>query len=1842
MDAQTASDYGFAVSSGSYAAITGGTVLYTGTFDDATSAAQTIPSFTFCGTAYTTMFVNTNGWLTLGGSAPTNTYTPISTSTGSNMVISPFGRDLQQATLGTGLVPEVRWETVGSEVIVQWQDVRRYTSSVNAERISFQARLNTATGQINFVYKTDVATAVVTSHPQVGVKNGTVFPANMRNLYSVTSWATPPPGFASTSTITMNATIFPATGLTYTFSGLSPCDGVPPSGGFINNSTGLTSNLYCATAAVGTLNLLGYGSGKSGNTFQWQNSPDGSTWTDIAGATTQSYAAPAATGVLVMYRVKVSCAGADNFSAPFAVQPPNSPATQASNIIFNMNTGAFTGAAIRWTNGSGGNRMVKINTVNSFTDPVNGATGPGTANTVYSGSGEQLVYFGTGTSVTVTGLSCSATYFVRVYEYNTCTSPSTSYYYNTATNTLNPLTTGNNPITNPYTQDFNVNTTMPDGWGAYTLVPAASWFVSSTYGNGGNGLYKSTTGATGEMRFPKITVGANQRIRFDNRVATSFPSGGAPTGTWGSCEVQVSTDCGATFTSLGTYTDVAGTVWVTKAFSLASYSGQTIVIKLKATWASGSWYAAYDNFFIEDIPPGCNGNPTPGAATSSASAACSGTTFNLTLAGYTNLPGISLQWQSSPAGAGTWANIAGATNPVAAVSQTAATDYRCVVTCTPEPGNNPGSSNSNTVAVPMELHYNCYCSSVASTTFDEEMGDITIGALVNASNCTTLAPGPGSILNRYSNYKTLASTDMQVGATQNFTLNILTCGGNFNSKSAIYVDWNHDGDFTDVGEEVFESAASVNGPHQSTGSFAVPAGASLGVTGMRVMNVETSGDITPCMTYSYGETEDYVINVVPPPPCTGTPEPGTISGANAVCPGQSTVLTLINYDPNGTITLQWQESPDNTTYTDIVGATSAAYTTAALLVANYYRVNVTCGSSGITSTSPFKKVDATNPAGGTVTGPMNVTAGYAQTYTTTGYFGSIQWQSSTDNITFTDIAGATLPSQSLVPNTAGTIYLRVKATLTGCTDAFSASIAIVITAASYDPVCGFVNVPVDGLNHGPYSNYAATTQVGEPVPPATGCQTQNGWCIATLQNSVWFTFDAPASGSVKIETFATQGSTDNQIAVYSAPNCAAVLTGGAVLQGANDDVGSGAQTLIAVINQINCLTPNQTYFLQMDGYGTAAGLYNIKITEVVNNAPPATFSGLPSTICIDAAPVTLTPTTAGGAFSGAGITGSSFNPTTAGAGTHTINYNLAVPNLGCFTSQEVTVTDLVNYYPDADGDGFGDETLGVGYCATAPPAGWITQGGDCNDTPAPGPGPGINPLATDICNNTIDENCDGDDSSVEGFNMDITPDCKGLTKNKVLISGVSGGLGGYLYSRDGGAQQSNPLFSNIPAGSHTFTVHAGDGCSLVQSLELEPNMTLTPAVINVSCYGLADGEATVAIAGGYAPYSYTWFKGTTQISTDEVITDLVASTYKVNVLDNEGCEVKASAIVTQPPKMNLKTVVTPVTCFGTATGAILVDESVIGGVGPFQYAWTGGATGNPLTNVVAGTYVVTATDLGTGALCTSTKVSLITQPTLLAIDTITMKPTKCFGSSNGSAKAKAGGGTGTRVYTWNTTPPTIGQSILNQPAGFYTVVVNDANGCTTSGSIQITQPTQVSLDVIESVANGSLWDIRAIASGGTPTYKLASQMFTPTLGDTSAFKGLAAYPLITLKKLPAGTYKFFLQDKNKCQINTIEMAVPIVLKPAKGRDEKADLVKATNFRLVPNPTSSSVQLVFDGAVPTGGSIEIHSASGQLIQRIEAAAIDQNSIRVENLPAGVLMVTYSADNHRVTKRLVVLN
>lgn len=272
------------------------------------------------------------------------------------------------------------------------------------------------------------------------------------------------------------------------------------------------------------------------------------------------------------------------------------------------------------------------------------------------------------------------------------------------------------------------------------------------------------------------------------------------------------------------------------------------------------------------------------------------------------------------------------------------------------------------------LNAQTYCTSIPTSATNEEIVSVTVNGITNTSNCFTPAPGTGSIAGRYANYFPLgAFVNLIAGFTVDFTIEVNECDAlsAVTHGCAIWIDFNHDGDFTDAGEQVYVDNALATNPRSIFGNITVPTTALPGPTGMRIIVASTfsGAGLQPCMTYTNGETEDYLINIIPNIPCDGITNAGTATANPAsACIGQRVTLTNTGASLATGQDYQWQMSTNNgATWTDIAGATSFTTSIVQPAGATWYRFRITCSGTGDVAYSSIAQVSQPPVLGGTYT-----------------------------------------------------------------------------------------------------------------------------------------------------------------------------------------------------------------------------------------------------------------------------------------------------------------------------------------------------------------------------------------------------------------------------------------------------------------------------------------------------------------------------------------------------------------------------------------------------------------------------------------------------------------------------------------------------------------------------------------------------------------------------------------------------------------------------------------------------------------------------------------------------------
>lgn len=274
----------------------------------------------------------------------------------------------------------------------------------------------------------------------------------------------------------------------------------------------------------------------------------------------------------------------------------------------------------------------------------------------------------------------------------------------------------------------------------------------------------------------------------------------------------------------------------------------------------------------------------------------------------------------------------------------------------------------------------------------------------------------------------------------------------------------------------------------------------------------------------------------------------------------------------------------------------------------------------------------------------------------------------------------------------------------------------------------------------------------------------------------------------------------------------------------------------------------------------------------------------------------------------------------------------------------------------------------------------------------------------------------------------------------------SGGSPGYAYQWSNG--QNGNTAMNLSAGTYTVTVTDINTCTATQTVSIGQPATLsvgTGSLGNVSCFGGNNGSVTALPTGGTANYSFLW----SNAQTTAQASNLAIGTYTVTVTDANNCTATQTASITQPTALSVSMgMIVNVSCFGGNTGSVTAIPA--GGTVNYTYLWNNGQTTAQATNLAAGTYTVTVTDMNT---CTVTQTANLSQPPQLTVNLSFVGETMA-GNNDGTATATPGGGTPTYLYNWSTGATT--NKITGLAPGSYQVTVTDALGCSVSGAVTVT------------------------------------------------------------------------------------------------------------------------------------------------------------------------------------------
>jgi large repetitive protein len=406
------------------------------------------------------------------------------------------------------------------------------------------------------------------------------------------------------------------------------------------------------------------------------------------------------------------------------------------------------------------------------------------------------------------------------------------------------------------------------------------------------------------------------------------------------------------------------------------------------------------------------------------------------------------------------------------------------------------------------------------------------------------------------------------------------------------------------------------------------------------------------------------------------------------------------------------------------------------------------------------------------------------------------------------------------------------------------------------------------------------------------------------------------------------------------------------------------------------------------------------------------------------------------------------------------------------------------------------------------------------------------------CTTTVDINVSEPALLIPYITNTGTLNCQN-SATATLTANASGGLSPYAYNWSGAVTSSSATLNNVGVGTYTLVVSDANMCigTTLITLTSASNFSITNATAVKACNG-SFGTITVT-ANSPATCVSTPFASQ---SSAGIYINALPNTYTVTATNHLGCT--TSTIVTlnnTPPIIFSAGATMSPSCNGSATGTI--SRPATGGLPGLTYALLTSTTAvqtvpGTFTNLGGGIYTVRATD---ARGCTKTTAVLLPQPSLVNVGPVARLNPKCFGGSNGTiTAASTSGGTGVKTLTLSPTGLPILNGFINLSAGIYTLTVKDANNCSRTSIVSLTQPSPIVIgNVVKinpNVSSGSNnGKIILSATGGTgaKTYSI-----TPVAGIQS--------PVGSFNNLSAGNYTATVRDANLCTVTT---AVTLTLSP---------------------------------------------------------------------------------------------
>lgn len=622
----------------------------------------------------------------------------------------------------------------------------------------------------------------------------------------------------------------------------------------------------------------------------------------------------------------------------------------------------------------------------------------------------------------------------------------------------------------------------------------------------------------------------------------------------------------------------------------------------------------------------CTGSPAVATTIASSVNACSGVDLTLSLSGYAADGGMLYQWATSPDNAA-WTPVAsGGADPVYTAQQTAATYYHCNITCV----STGLFSVSSSLLIGQNPANQCYCIPAYYEGCSDIFGnyyDID-GVQLSGENGTAINnSGTGcAATNAYSDYSSSVSP-VSILPFSNYILTISSSSPNASGNlwATTWIDLNDDGSFDDNTERV-----GTTGSNSALSMTINTTTLNAGLHRMRVRTVWYNYDVVddPCASYYNGETEDYMVNILPAPSCIQPLNITTVDNANGTSSDVSWTGNVGNtYDyavdqtstANPDVATTFMNTGNNTVNIPNLTPNTLYYfhtrshcsaTDSSIWVVKPFAISSTCanatqisiGSVVTGNSAPYP--DAILPADNSCSsssGAYYHGAWFKVSPTTSGTIAVTTNNSSYDTYLriysgdcatllcegYNDDYSGSTSYLSFSANANTTYYILMTGYYSYSGDDYILQTSFLPENDEADNAVGLT--PGAGCTGYAYSTLGATASANEPYPSCSGNN-----AIA----AVWFKFIAPSGGTAKITTdYSDTGISDTRLGLFEVADSSDYSTFNLI--GCDDNNGISGNGNLSTIYATG-LTPGNTYYVEVDNgnYMDVGGAFCISVSEI--------------------------------------------------------------------------------------------------------------------------------------------------------------------------------------------------------------------------------------------------------------------------------------------------------------------------------------------------------------------------------------------------------------------------------------------------------------------------------------------------------------------------------------------------------------------------------------------------------------------------------------------------------------------